>query len=216
MITGISTGWCRRERPTRASPPPPRQRRGSLPSTLKRWIFPARSNPYGPGRGGRRLHHGKGSLEAGPCAGCGCPQVCWHLFCTPAPKRFVSSRLWSIPCYPMPRKDMGATGAGRYRPCGSEEVHWGQLAPGTKLGPSGPIFPRAEKDTVERMHELETNNTGKSAEAETTSEAAVMTSAPAAPEPAPQPTPAANQQQIAPQGIAAQAAGRWPTKRRQP
>ena len=47
-----------------------------------------------------------------------------------------------------------------------KNVHWGQLAPGTKLGPTGPIFPRAEKDTVKRMHDLENNNTGKSAEAE--------------------------------------------------
>ncbi len=36
-----------------------------------------------------------------------------------------------------------------------KEVRWGQLTPGTKLGQSGPVFPRAEKDTVKRMHELE-------------------------------------------------------------
>ena len=47
-----------------------------------------------------------------------------------------------------------------------KDVRWGQLTPGTKLGQSGPIFPRAEKDTVKRMHELETNNSGKSVEAE--------------------------------------------------
>src|SRR5271168_1349548 len=72
-----------------------------------------------------------------------------------------------------------------------KSVRWGQLAPGTKLGPTGPIFPRAEKDTVKRMHDLENNNTGKSVEAEAApvSEAAVMTSTPAAPTPAPQPTP---------------------------
>jgi methionyl-tRNA synthetase len=75
-----------------------------------------------------------------------------------------------------------------------KEVRWGQLAPETKLGESGPIFPRAEKDTVERMNELEKSNTGQSAEAEATSEAAVLTSVPAQPEPAPQPTlEAANQ-----------------------
>jgi methionyl-tRNA synthetase len=72
-------------------------------------------------------------------------------------------------------------------------VHWGQLAPGTRLGASSPIFPRAEKDTVAHMHELETNDGGKPVEAETTSEAAVTTSAPAAPVPAPPPTAAANQ-----------------------
>jgi methionyl-tRNA synthetase len=73
-----------------------------------------------------------------------------------------------------------------------KNVHWGQLAPGTKLGQLGPTFPRAEKDTVKRMHELESDNTGKSVEAApaATSEAAVMTSAPVAPTPAPQPTSA--------------------------
>ena len=49
-----------------------------------------------------------------------------------------------------------------------KDLHWGQLAPGTKLGQLGPIFPRAEKDTVERMNELETKNAGKSAEADPT------------------------------------------------
>src|ERR1700678_2545671 len=62
-----------------------------------------------------------------------------------------------------------------------KDLHWGQLAPGTKLGQLGPIFPRAEKDTVERMNELETKNVGKSADAEpaTAPEAAVPVSAPA-------------------------------------
>jgi methionyl-tRNA synthetase len=61
-----------------------------------------------------------------------------------------------------------------------KDVRWGQLAPGTKLGPSGPIFPRAEKDTVKRMHELENETTGKSSEAaaETTPAEAVAPSRP--------------------------------------
>jgi methionyl-tRNA synthetase len=85
-----------------------------------------------------------------------------------------------------------------------KDLHWGQLAPETKLGQLGPIFPRAEKDTVERMNELETKNTGKSVEAEpTVAEAAVVVSAPAAPEPAPAPTPVAEKQATA---IAASAA----------
>jgi methionyl-tRNA synthetase len=69
-----------------------------------------------------------------------------------------------------------------------KEVRWGQLAPGTKLGESGAIFPRAEKDTIERMNELEKSNTGQSAETEATADAAITTSVPAPPEPAPQPT----------------------------
>jgi methionyl-tRNA synthetase len=69
-----------------------------------------------------------------------------------------------------------------------KDVHWGQLRPGTKLGQSGPVFPRAEKDTVKRMHEMETDNSGKSAEAKPEAKTPVMTSAPHAA--APQPTPA--------------------------
>jgi methionyl-tRNA synthetase len=80
-----------------------------------------------------------------------------------------------------------------------KDVRWGQLTPGTKLGPSGPIFPRAEKDTVKRMQELEMNNIGKSVEAEpeNTAEAALVTSVPNAPEPAPQPTPVVEKQTAA-------------------
>src|SRR3984957_5815155 len=69
-----------------------------------------------------------------------------------------------------------------------KDVHWGQLRPGTKLGQSGPVFPRAEKDTVKRMHEMETNNSGKSAEAEpeTAAKTPVMTTT--SPAPAAQPS----------------------------
>src|SRR5262249_33949381 len=35
---------------------------------------------------------------------------------------------------------------------------WGGLKPGTKLGEIGPVFPRAEKDAITRMQELEQNN----------------------------------------------------------
>ncbi len=71
-----------------------------------------------------------------------------------------------------------------------KSVRWGQLAPGTKLGQSGPVFPRAEKDMVKRMQELETNDAGFEAKPEPTSEAAVITSVPASAAPAPQPTAA--------------------------
>ncbi len=37
-------------------------------------------------------------------------------------------------------------------------LQWGGLKPGTKLGTLGPIFPRAEKDAVNRMQEIEQNN----------------------------------------------------------
>jgi methionyl-tRNA synthetase len=45
-----------------------------------------------------------------------------------------------------------------------KKVSWGQLTPGTALGPLGPIFPRAEKDSVNRMHEIENGNEGKALE----------------------------------------------------
>ena len=72
-----------------------------------------------------------------------------------------------------------------------KNVSWGQLTPGTALGPLGPIFPRAEKDTVNRMHEIENGNEGRGAGAEPASESTVVASAPSAPAPAPHPTAAA-------------------------
>jgi methionyl-tRNA synthetase len=39
-----------------------------------------------------------------------------------------------------------------------KDITWGGLKPGTKLGEIAPVFPRAEKDTVNRMQELEKNN----------------------------------------------------------
>ena len=37
-------------------------------------------------------------------------------------------------------------------------IHWGWLPPGTKLGTLSTVFPRAEKDTVERMQDIEFHN----------------------------------------------------------
>jgi methionyl-tRNA synthetase len=50
-------------------------------------------------------------------------------------------------------------GLGEIAKANLKDVKWGQLVPGTKLGEAGPIFPRAEKDMLERMQELEKNNT---------------------------------------------------------
>ncbi|HET9101016.1 MAG TPA: methionine--tRNA ligase [Acidobacteriaceae bacterium] len=36
-----------------------------------------------------------------------------------------------------------------------KDLQWGGLQPGTKLGELGPVFPRAEKDVIERMQEME-------------------------------------------------------------
>src|ERR1700761_5811681 len=55
-------------------------------------------------------------------------------------------------------KIWGQMGLGELAQAPHQDVHWGQLAAGIKLGQLGPVFPRAEKDTVERMNELESLN----------------------------------------------------------
>jgi methionyl-tRNA synthetase len=47
----------------------------------------------------------------------------------------------------------------------------GGLKPGTKLGPLGPIFPRADKEIINRMNELEQNNSPKLSETSAASSA---------------------------------------------
>ncbi|ACO33724.1 MULTISPECIES: methionine--tRNA ligase [Acidobacterium] len=42
-----------------------------------------------------------------------------------------------------------------------KNLAWGGLQPGTKLGVLGPVFPRAEKEAVARMQEMEANNVVK-------------------------------------------------------
>ena len=36
-----------------------------------------------------------------------------------------------------------------------KDLQWGDLRPGTKLGEPGPVFPRAEKEAIERMQKME-------------------------------------------------------------
>ena len=45
---------------------------------------------------------------------------------------------------------------------------WGGLKAGTRFGEPAPLFPRAEKDVIERMHNLEDQNTGSVVEAAAT------------------------------------------------
>ncbi len=59
-------------------------------------------------------------------------------------------------------------------------LQWGGLKPGTKLGELGPIFPRAEKDAIKRMQEIEDQGSPKPSEP-----------APSAPVEASAPTPEA-------------------------
>jgi methionyl-tRNA synthetase len=46
-----------------------------------------------------------------------------------------------------------------------KNLAWGGLKAGTKFGEPAPLFPRAEKDAVERMQNLEDTNTGSAVEA---------------------------------------------------
>jgi methionyl-tRNA synthetase len=62
-------------------------------------------------------------------------------------------------------------------------LQWGGLKPGTKLGELGPIFPRADKDAIKKMQELEESNSSKPAQEITATPVA------AAVEAAPPPTP---------------------------
>jgi methionyl-tRNA synthetase len=103
-------------------------------------------------------------------------------------------------------------GLGDLAQANIQQVSWGQMAPGTKLGPAGPVFPRAEKDTVKRMHELESSDGGRSPEAESdpTAESSVTTSVPAPPEPAPRPTVADQSTAVAASQVAGAIAAKAP------
>ena len=191
MINQYFEGVVPPETPTPESWLPRRQRPMTLPNTSKPWIFPSRSSPYGAlvavvdGYITEKAPWKLGAAEDGAVRRASILYTCAEAL------RIITALAY--PVLPDATARIWAQlGLGNLGHADLKNVHWGQLAPGTKLGPTGPIFPRAEKDTVKRMHDLENNNTGKSVEAEAApvSEAAVMTSTPAAPTPAPQPTPA--------------------------
>ncbi len=50
-------------------------------------------------------------------------------------------------------------GLGDIRKADLKNLHWRGLQPGTKLGELSPLFPRADKETITRMNELEQKNT---------------------------------------------------------
>jgi methionyl-tRNA synthetase len=53
-------------------------------------------------------------------------------------------------------------GLGDIKQADMKNLEWGGLKPGTKLGELGPVFPRAEKDAIKRMQDIEQqNNTQK-------------------------------------------------------
>jgi methionyl-tRNA synthetase len=52
-------------------------------------------------------------------------------------------------------------GLGSIEQADLKHLAWGGLQPGTKLGELGPIFPRADKDTITRMQDIEAENAAK-------------------------------------------------------
>ncbi|MHB1855799.1 MAG: methionine--tRNA ligase [Acidobacteriaceae bacterium] len=59
-----------------------------------------------------------------------------------------------------------------------KDLQWGDLQPGTKLGEMGPVFPRAEKEAIERMQKMEEDRQAQStADQEAASEQAALSKA---------------------------------------
>ena len=79
------------------------------------------------------------------------------------------------------------------------QLAWGGLSPGTKFGEPAPLFPRAEKDAIERMQNLEDQNNHSAVEAAGGEEDAAK-SAPEAPAAAlaVSPVPAPPEPRVAP------------------
>ena len=70
------------------------------------------------------------------------------------------------------------------------QLHWGGLNTGTRFGEPAPLFPRAEKDAIERMQNIEDQNTSSAVEA--ASQGETVTSGPATVSPSVAPTAVAN------------------------
>ncbi|HEX9120438.1 MAG TPA: methionine--tRNA ligase [Terriglobales bacterium] len=66
-----------------------------------------------------------------------------------------SSRIW---------KQLGLGEIGKFR---LDQLKWGQLELGTKLGKVEPVFPRVDKSAIEKMHEMEQQGRAPVASAET-------------------------------------------------
>ncbi len=61
-------------------------------------------------------------------------------------------------------------------------IRWGGLTPGTTFGEPAPLFPRAEKDAVERMQNIEDQNSKSAIEAASNGEVVEQPEKPASPE----------------------------------
>jgi methionyl-tRNA synthetase len=78
-------------------------------------------------------------------------------------------------------------GLGDIKTADLKNLTWGDLKPGTKLGELGPVFPRAEKDAIQRMKTLEETNPPVTSPDTPDTEPATTPDEPA-PTPAPAPT----------------------------
>jgi methionyl-tRNA synthetase len=58
-------------------------------------------------------------------------------------------------------------GMGEIKTLHLQELQWGQLQPGTRLGKVEPVFPRADKSAIERMQKMEEERRSPPAAAET-------------------------------------------------
>jgi methionyl-tRNA synthetase len=74
-------------------------------------------------------------------------------------------------------------GLGDIRTADLKDLQWGGLKPGTRLGEVSPLFPRADKETITRMNELEQNNAPAPAASGDAPSSAAAPQAPAAAEP---------------------------------
>jgi methionyl-tRNA synthetase len=75
-------------------------------------------------------------------------------------------------------------GLGDIHTADLKNLTWGGLKPGTKLGELGPVFPRAEKDAITRMQEIEQKNTPATEEVkQAADETHPVPGAPAVPKP---------------------------------
>jgi len=73
-------------------------------------------------------------------------------------------------------------GLGEIRAVRVSDLAWGQLKAGTQLGKVEPVFPRADKTAIERMHQMEEERRSPApAEAAAVAPAAPVTAPPAAP-----------------------------------
>src|SRR5437660_127457 len=82
-------------------------------------------------------------------------------------------------------KIWGQMGLGDIKKVALNELAWGQLHLGTKLGEVQPVFPRADKSAIERMQKMEEQGRGPVVEEVNvaTAPAKVEPAAPAVPAP---------------------------------